>query len=266
MKLVSHRTRSTSAFILVLTLFVVYSASVTSQNPPAQKPTGVLRIRVRVRVDQATKGLSRKRFYLLKGTLEQNKPVLDAAEQRPIVSRDCFYSRLGGSQALIDWLKAGDCESVYCREIDQEFISGPKAVPEFATAYASGEKDFGSTDTGRKWLTNNLPAQLRDGFYQDRRSALQALIKQAEALSGETVLSVMTDRNGTAYFTELEPGAYVLTNLLPVEIGSSVTSWACDVQIKPGDIATEKPYSVSNTKDKNVKCVAVERPLPACVK
>jgi len=266
MKPVSHRTRSTRTVILALTLFVAYSTSVTSQNPPPQKPTGVLRLRVRVRVDESTKGLSRKRFYLLKGTLEQNKPVLDAAEQRPIVSRDCFYSKLGGSQALIDWLKAGDCESVYCREIDQEFITGPKAVPEFAAAYASGEKEFESTDTGKKWLTNNLSAQLRDGFYQDRRNALQVLIKQAQALSGATVLSVTTDRNGTAYFTDLEPGSYVLTNLLPVEIGSSATAWACDVQIKPGDIATEKPYFVSNRKDKNVKCVGVEKPLPACVK
>src|SRR6476646_4307337 len=156
MKLVSHRTRSTSALILVLTLFAVYSTSVTSQNPPAQKPTGVLRLRVRVRVDETTKGLSRKRFYLLKGTLEQNRPVLDTAEQRPIVSRDCFYSKLGASQALIDWLKAGDCESVYCREIEEEFVNGPKAVPELVTAYAAGEKEFGQSNIGRKWLTNNL--------------------------------------------------------------------------------------------------------------
>ena len=76
----------------------------------------------------------------------------------------------------------------------------------------------------------------------------------------------MTDRNGTAYFTDLEPGTYVLTNLLATEVGQSAASWNCEVQIKPGDIATEKPFQVSNRKDKNVKCVAVEKPLPPCVK
>jgi hypothetical protein len=185
MKLVtSNPNRLIGAVILVLPLFVIDSTSVISQNQSSpQRPTGVLRLRVRVKVDESTKGLSRKRFYLLKGTAEQNKAVIDAAEQRPIVSRDCFYSKLGGSQALIDWLKAGDCESVYCREVDQEFITGPKAIPEFATAYAAGEKEFGSTDVGRKWISNNLPGQLRDGFYQDRRSALQSLIHQARAIS-----------------------------------------------------------------------------------
>ena len=263
---VSNQHRLAVSAILILAFCFIPSRSVTSQNQSAgQKPTGVLRLRVRVKIDEATKGLSRKRFYLLKGTIDQNRSVLDAADQRPVVSRDCFYSKLGGSPALIDWLKVGDCESVYCREIDQEFISGPKAVPEFATAYAAGEKEFGAA-VGSKWITNNLPDQLRDGFYQDRRNALQTLIKQAESLSGAPVLSVMTDRNGTAYFTDLEPGSYVLTSLLPVEIGPSVSSWNCDVQIKPGDIATEKPYLVSNKKDKNVKCVAVEKPLPACVK
>ena len=34
--------------------------------------------------------------------------------------------------------------------------------------------------------------------------------------------------------------------------------------LKPGDLATEKPYLISNRNDKNVKCVAVEKPLPAC--
>jgi hypothetical protein len=228
------------------------------------QPTGVLRLRVRVKVDETTKGLARKRFYLIKGTLEQNTAVLGAAKGRPVISRDCYYTKLGASPALMEWLKAGDCESVYCREVDREFLAGPKAVPEFATAYVAGQKEFGGVDTSRKWLTNNLTPQLRDGFYQQQRAALQSLIKQAESQSGATVQSVMTDRNGTAYFTDLIPGTYVLTNFLPVEIGSSATSWTCEVQIKPGDIATEKPFLVSNRKDKNVKCVAVEAPLPAC--
>jgi hypothetical protein len=76
----------------------------------------------------------------------------------------------------------------------------------------------------------------------------------------------MTDTNGTAYFTDLEPGSYLLTSLLPIEVGQAAASWNCDVQIKPGDIATEKPYLVSNRKDRNVKCVAIEKPLPTCAK
>ena len=245
--------------VLVPTSLVSFQGAASSA-----KPTGVLRLRVRVKIDEATRGLSRKRFYLLKGSLEQNKSVLDAAAQRPVMSRDCFYTKLGASAEFISWLRDGDCESVYCREVDEQFITGPKAVREFAAAYAAGEKELGSANTGRKWLTNNLPPQLRDGFYKERQQSLGELMKQAETLSGAPVLSVMTDRNGTAYFTDLEPGTYVLTNLLPVEIGQTADSWNCEVQIKAGDIATEKPYLVSNRKDKNVKCVSVEKPLPAC--
>jgi len=241
-------------------VFTFMTSSATTQN----SPSGVLRLRVRVKIEESTKGLARKRFYLIKGTLEQNSSVLNAAKERPLVGRDCYYTKHGASPALIDWLKAGDCDSVYCREVDQEFIAGPKAVPEFAMAFATGQKEFGGGDVGRKWVTNNLTPELRDGFYQQQRAAVQSLIKQAETVSGSPVLSVMTDPNGTAYFTDLTPGAYVLTNFLPVEIGTTATSWNCEVQIKPGDIATEKPYMVSNRKDKNVKCVAVEAPLPAC--
>ena len=235
-------------------------------NAQTQNPTGVLRLRVKVKIGESTKGLTRKRFYLLKGTLDQNKVVIDAAEQSPYVSRDCFYSKLGASQQLIDWLKAGDCESVYCREVEEEFVNGPKAVPEFVTAYAAGEKEFGQSNIGRKWLTNNLPPPLRDGLYRDRRNALDALLKQAEMASGARPLSTMTDRNGTAYFTDLEPGTYVLTSLLPIEVGASLDIWKCELQVKPGDIATETPYQVSNKKDRLVKCVAVEKPIPACQK
>ncbi len=235
------------ALILVLLLLLL-----------PQTPTGVLRIRVRVKADDAAplRGLARKRFFLIHGTLEQNRALIEAIDKQPIVTRDCYYRKLNASAALIDWLKTGDCESVYCREVEQEFI---KAVPEFAAAFAVGQKEFRGDETARKWVTTNLDPNLRDGFYRDRQGVIATLLKQAPG-----ALSVMTDRNGTAYFTDLAPGTYVLSNLVPTELGQTVVSWNCEVQVKQGDLATEKPYLVSNRKDRLVKCVGVEKPIPAC--
>ena len=227
----------------------------------AQNQTGVLRLRVRVKLDDASplRGLPRKRFFLIPGTLEQNRALLDAIERQPLITKDCYYQKLGASAALIDWLKEGDCESVYCRAVEKDFVTGPKAVPEFTTAFTASQKEYGNEETARKWLTTNLPPDLRDGFYRDRQRALQPLLKQAPA-----VQSVMTDRNGTAYFTDLGPGTYVLTNLIPTELGQTLVTWNCEVQVKAGDLATEKPYLVSNRKDRLVKCVSVEKPKPVC--
>ena len=238
-----------------------------SQNQQGTSPqAGVLRLRARVKLGDATalRGLSRKRFFLVSGSLEQNRALVEAIERQPLVTRDCYYQKNGASPALIEWLKDADCESVYCREIEHEFVSGPKAVPEFATAFAASEKEFGSPATAMKWLTTNLPSNLRDGFYRDRKGVLDALLKQAQTSSGATVQSVMTDRNGTAFFTDLTAGTYDLTNLVPVELGQTLATWNCEVQIKPDDLATEKPYLISNRKDKLVKCVAVEKPVPPC--
>ena len=241
--------------VLLLLVFPVTSGS-------TQTPTGVLRIRARVKLDDASqlRALARKRFFLVPGTLEQNRTLIDAIERQPLVSRDCFYRKLNASQALIDWLKTGDCESVYCREVEQEFVTGPKAVPEFSTAFAASQKEFGGDETARKWLTTNLDPNFRDGFYRDRQNAISTLLKQSTA----RVMSVMTDRNGTAYFTDLTPGTYVLSNVVPAEIGQTAVSWNCEVQVKQDDLASEKPYFISNKKAGQVKCVGVEKPLPAC--
>ncbi|HKP46546.1 MAG TPA: hypothetical protein VJT50_08095 [Pyrinomonadaceae bacterium] len=247
--------------LLMLTLAVCVAAQT---GDTLRAAGGVLRIRARVKLGDETKGLSRKRFFLIKGSLEQNKALVEAIKNQPLTTRDCFYAHAGATPQLIAWLKENDCESVYCREIQADDVQGPKAVPEFATALAGGEKSWGNKDLARKWLTVNLPDQLRDGFYRQRQMEIANFIKRAEASSGAPVLSVMTDTKGTAYFTDLDVGSYTLTNIAGAEIGPASSVWNCDIQMKADDMSNEKAYMISNRKDKNVKCVAIEKPLPVC--
>ena len=176
-------------------------------------------------------------------------------------TRDCFYQSLGASEPLIKWLRQGDCESVYCREIEAADV---EAVPEFQRAFAASQQEFGNRDLARKWLVVNLPEQIRDGFYKSRQAEFQKLIKQAEERNGGKILSVMTDTKGTAYFTQLPLGTYVISNLLPAEVGNSNVSWNCEIKVKAGDLSTEKPFLISNVREGPVKCIGVEKPLPAC--
>ena len=258
-------TRLLFIFVALLVALPLATRSSQSQDATARQ-SGVVRLRARVKLSDSSplKGLARKRFFLIHGSVEQNRALIEAIERQPLVTRDCYYQKNGASPALIEWLKEADCESVYCRDIEQDFVSGPKAVPEFATAFAASEKEFGNRSTALKWLAVNLPPNLRDGFYRDRKGVIDGLLKQAQTTSAAAVQSVMTDRNGTAFFTDLTPGTYVLTNLVPTELGQTLATWNCEIQIKNDDLASEKPYLISNRKDRLVKCVAVEKPAPQC--
>ena len=242
-------------------LALLLMITVALAQEPAAKQTGVLRLRVKVKADDSAplRGLARKRFFLIPGTLEQNRALINAIEQQPLTTRDCYYKQHGASAELINWLQDGDCESVYCREVEKDFVSGPKVVPEFATAFAASQKEYRDDETARHWLTTNLSPDLRDGFYKDRERALETLLKQGNL---GMIQSVMTDSNGTAYFTDLGPGTYVSSNLIPTEMGKTLVTWNCEVQVK--NVATETPYTISNRKDKNVKCVRTEKPKPSC--
>jgi len=261
----------TRLFPFVLTAVAIAMAAILLLTAVAQTPNstpndarGVIRLRVRVKTGETTKGLSLKRFFLIPGTLEQNKALIQTIEQASIVTRDCYYRSIGGSDALIKWLQEGDCESVYCREIEPRDLEGNTAVPEFQRARVAGEKELPSSDLARKWLTVNLPENVREGFYKTRQRELQRLIKQAEDSARAKVLSVMTDTKGTAFFTELPIGTYVISNLLPIESSNTSILWNCEIEVKPGDLAHEKPFLISNVRDRTVKCVGKEKPLPVC--
>lgn len=247
------------AVTLTVVAFLLISTVAFAQTPDAAR--GVIRLRVRVKSGTTTSGLSRKRFFLVPGTLDENKALFETIAKASVSSRDCYYRKLDASEALINWLRQGDCESVYCREIETPDI---EAVPEFQRAFATAEQEFGNRDLARKWLSVNLPENIRDGFYKSRQQQLQNLIKQAEESGHGKVRSVMTDTKGTAYFTELPLGTYVITNLLPAEVGNSNVLWNCEIKVKAGDLSTEKPFLISNVREGPVKCVGTEKPLPAC--
>jgi hypothetical protein len=249
------------ALCLVLTFFLV--ALAIAQNPTTPlNGRGVIRLRVKVKPLGPPTGLSRKRFFLIKGSLSDNQTLIEAMQRRPVTSRECYYRGIGASEALIAWLKKYDCESVYCREVESNEVD---VVPEFQRAVAAGEKELGSRELARKWLTVFLSDQIRNGYYREQQQGLKTLIESSKAV----VNSVMTDQNGTAYFTDIEPGSYVISNIIRTEASGAASLWNCKIEVPAGDIsmAMERPFQISNTKDMKppqTKCWSDEQPLPSC--
>jgi len=255
-----------SAFVFSASL--LFGIDFVANSQTAQATRGVIRLKVKYKSGEATKELPRKRFFLIKGSLEENKSLVEKIKQAATPSRECYYRNQGASAALIKWLKENDCESVYCREIEEKYLVGNEAVPEFRAAYDVGLREFKSPELARHWLTVNLPAELRDGFYKQRQGLINALLTQAEETTRTKVMSVMTDRKGTAYLTDIEPGAYTISNLVASETEKTSIVWACEKEVKAVDlaIAMRRPFTLSNEKDPKVKCEIVERPLPVCEK
>ena len=53
-------------------------------------------------------------------------------------------------------------------------------MPEFQAAYNQGLREFKTPELARRWLTVNLPADIRDGFYKQKQASIDALVKQTE--------------------------------------------------------------------------------------
>ena len=227
---------------------------------------GVIRLKVKYKSGETTRELPRKRFFLIHGSLDENSALIAQMKQAPVTSRECFYRSQGASDAFINWLKENDCESVYCRDIEDKYLAGNRAVPEFKTAYEQALKELKTAELARHWLPNYLPPQLRDGYYISKQESIDKLIKEAENRSGRPVMSIMTDRKGTAYLTDIEPGTYMISNLAGAETEKSSILWICEREVKATDlaIAMRRPLTLSNETDPKVKCEVIERPLPAC--
>jgi len=249
-----------------LLCFVLGAEFVADTQTPEAQTRGVIRLKVKFKSGDVTKELPRKRFFLIKGSLEENKNLVERIKQNPVLSRECYYRSLGASSALIKWLGENDCESVYCREIDEKYVTGGEPVPEFQAAYNQGLADFKSSDLARRWLAVNLPPDISAGFYHQKQEVIKALIAQAEETTKVKVMSVMTDRKGTAYLTDIEPGIYTISNLIGSETEKTSILWACEKDVKAVDLAVamRRPFTLSNEKDPKVKCQIVERPLPVC--
>jgi hypothetical protein len=225
--------------------------------------TGSLEITVNPKIGTQAVGFKGKRFYLLQGGLEANRTLIETLKTASPTSRDCFYCKIQASSEFIAWLKAGDCDSPYCREITVEDIA---KVPEFKAAYEKSLAEYGNKPSiAQKWLINNLAPTLSVGFYDTRRSFLDTLLKTVK-----TTGSAVTDSsNFRAMFVNIPlkeaetAETFLVSNLVPIEWGGKSYTWACEVAVGGDEIAALK-LQVPEV-DKPVKgCEVIVRELPAC--
>src|SRR5262249_1355596 len=92
------RRKAYRPFFLILIGFVLACVSLAQDSRTPSNSRGVIRLRVRVKVGDSTKGLSRKRFFLIKGSADQNKSFIDTVEHQAPLTRDCFYRQAGASE------------------------------------------------------------------------------------------------------------------------------------------------------------------------
>jgi hypothetical protein len=231
--------------------------NVSAQEKP---PLGSLEVAGRVKISGETVKLERKRFYLFRGGLEENKVLVEKLRTADFISRDCFYSqasRPAASSQLICWLKTNACESPYCRKIVQKDL---ELVPEFQAAYQKSLRQFRRPEVAQDWLTTNLPPDIRDGFYRRQKSFLANLLGDLQPLQ-----SVMTDSvsvKGLFIDIPLNLGGkktekFFVSNLLPIELGEKGYIWVCQI-----DVGASKKETLNLSVTKN--CEMIAKKLPVC--
>ncbi len=242
--------------IAVVLVAAIFAPTIAAQN------LGALEVAGRVRVAGKLEKVSRKRFYLFRGGFEANKALVDRLRTAEYTSKDCYYCKSKASPEFIAWLKAQDCESPYCRAISEE---DTKAVPEFLAAYQKGLKQFrNKPDVARTWLTTNLTPSIREGFYNQQKSSIEKLLGGTKPIQ-----STMTDSVSVrAIFIDIpilsdKSEKFMISNIVPAEIGGKGIVWACEV-----DIGSERkvtfPLQIPEPGKTARNCEVFVRDLPAC--
>ncbi|MGE3465293.1 MAG: hypothetical protein AB7J13_00025 [Pyrinomonadaceae bacterium] len=250
------------AFLSILLLLLIAPAGSVGT---LGQDLGSLEMSGRVRAAGKLQKIQRKRFYLFRGGLEANKPLVDRIRTAPFTSRDCYYCGLKASPEYIAWLAAEDCESPYCRTISTDDV---QKVPEFNAAYRKGLQQFrNKPDLARMWLTTNLSPQFRNGFYEKQRTALDSILGGVKP-----VQSSMTDSvSVVAIFLDIplqlagkDSETFTVSNVVPIEVGGKAVVWACEVNIGAGKKAKLRPFTVPDKSGPAKDCEIVVRDLPAC--
>lgn len=242
-------------------------AATTTPNPsptptPSQSPTplasptpaprpAVVKLRVELETNGVKQPVGLKRFFLLRDDFEKPaatvSPTPAAANQSLVPTRTAYYRSVGASPELLAWFDANKCDYVYCREMRPDDLR----VPEFRKAYEQGQLKWRSPAIAMKWLTMNLPDSIRTGYFKRRTPVIDDL-----ALRARAVATIVTSEKGIALLTNVAPGEYYLSNILPIEINGVCVLWNHKVSVPPGKTGKDTTFILANDNSKSFSCVA----------
>lgn len=213
-------------------------------------------------------------------------------------SRESYYTSIGASPELIAWLKANDCDTVYCRELRAEEVTckiGDKGcVREFVQAYNEALRELKDKEKARKWVTmygDLSKKDLRIGFYLKKMEWLESAIKQLESdmrqrakeqTSSSFIRSALSDEEGVVIFYDVCPAmppdttkppdrVYYFSSISPIEYGDQMVYWDSAIsnfisqRLSPITVAPITLAFPSNdpSKNKDAQKRLVGKPAPA---
>jgi hypothetical protein len=272
-----------ASFVVLSAFNAAFGQETTAPAPTPENKTGAIKFTAQADIGGKPQKLDRKRFYLIRGSRQQNTELLKQIAETTVLSRDCYFADLRQkgrkiSDEYVCWLKNNECESSYCREVktSEEALS----VPEFAVAYRQGLREYRQPAVALKWLNTNLPDEIRNGYYLQYKNTLERLIalakvsaqeatqaKKSASKKGEGFQTIMTDRLGNAYFLDVDvvppekkkTETYLISNLLPMVFGDTSYVWTCEIEVDPTKLQTPFLLKTEIGKKTNNKCEVVTK-------